>query len=92
MKISSTNEFKRSWSVLLASFLGIGVSLVSVKNYGIIYGFQYSVFSLGAGISPVLAGYIWDSSGNYDLALIGGTILLIIAVIMALTLPRFSKI
>ena len=63
-----------------------------LKNYGTIYGFQYSVFSLGAGISPVLAGYIWDSSGNYDLALIGGAILLIIAVIIALTLPRFSKI
>jgi len=33
MKISSTNEFKRGWSVLLASFLGIGVSLVSVMYY-----------------------------------------------------------
>ena len=30
------------------------------------YGVQYSVFSLGAGISPVLAGYIWDVNGNYD--------------------------
>jgi len=61
-----------------------------LKNYGVIYGFQYSVFSLGAGISPLLAGYIWDTQGNYNLALIGGAALLLIAVIITLTLPKFS--
>lgn len=61
-----------------------------LKNYGTIYGFQYSVFSLGAGISPLLAGYIWDTQGNYNLALIGGAILLMIAVGITLTLPKFS--
>ena len=61
-----------------------------LKNYGAIYGFQYSVFSLGAGISPLLAGYIWDTTGNYNLALVGGAILLVVAVILSLTLPKFS--
>ena len=60
-----------------------------LKNYGAIYGFQYSAFSIGAGISPVVAGYIWDTTGNYDIALIGAGILLIIAVIVTLTLPKF---
>ena len=57
-----------------------------------IYGVQYSVFSLGAGISPVLAGYIWDVNGNYDLALIGAAVLLIVGVIIALTLPKFEDV
>ena len=58
-----------------------------LANYGTIYGVQYSVFSLGAGISPVLAGYIWDVNGNYDVALIGGAVLLAVAVVVALTYP-----
>ena len=45
-----------------------------------------------AGISPVLAGYIWDVNGNYDLALIGATVLLIVGVIIALTLPKFEDV
>ena len=63
-----------------------------LANYGMIYGVQYSVFSLGAGISPVLAGYIWDVNGNYDLALIGAAVLLIVGVIIALTLPKFEDV
>ena len=63
-----------------------------LANYGMIYGVQFSVFSLGAGISPVLAGYIWDVNGNYDLALIGATVLLIVGVIIALTLPKFEDV
>ncbi len=60
-----------------------------LKNYGTIYGFQYSTFNFGAAISPVLAGYIWDTTGNYDMALIGGAVLIGIAIIIALFLPKF---
>ena len=61
-----------------------------LKNYGAIYGFQYSMFSLGAATSPIVAGYIWDTTGNYDVALIGASVLLGVSVIIALTLPRFK--
>lgn len=61
-----------------------------LKNYGAIYGFQYSMFSLGAATSPIVAGYIWDTTGNYDMALIGASILLGVSVVIALTLPRFK--
>ena len=60
-----------------------------LKNYGTIYGFQYSTFNFGAAISPVLAGYIWDTTGNYDMALIGAAILIGIAIIITLFLPKF---
>ncbi len=62
-----------------------------LKNYGTIYGFQYSTFNFGAAISPVLAGYIWDTTGNYDMALIGGAVLIGIAIIIALFLPKFPE-
>jgi len=62
-----------------------------LKNYATIYGAQYSIFVLGAGISPILVGKIWDVTGNYDAALLLAAGLLVGAAIVALTLPRFEQ-
>ncbi|MDB2668788.1 MFS transporter [Alphaproteobacteria bacterium] len=61
-----------------------------MAHYGSIYGSQYSIFILGAGISPIFTGYIWDVTGNYDIALFIAAGLLIPTAIIALTLPRFE--
>lgn len=61
-----------------------------LKHYGAIYGVMYSIFSLGAIISPVVAGAIWDKTGNYDLALYISAGLVITAAVMALALPKFK--
>lgn len=45
-----------------------------LKSYTTIYGFCYSSLALGAGASPLLYGFIYDQTGNYDLALIFGVI------------------
>jgi len=88
------------WAALaLGLAIGAEVDLIGyftakyfgLKNYGSIYGAMYSIFSAGAIISPAVAGYIWDTTGNYNLALIIASILVMIAVIVGLFLPRFSK-
>ena len=63
-----------------------------LRNYGVLFGIQYSAFSLGCGISPLLAGQIWDRTGNYDYALVGAAVLLILAVLISLSLPRFPDL
>ena len=63
-----------------------------LTHYGLLFGFQYSVFSLGCGISPLLAGQIWDRTGSYDLALIGASVLLTVAALISLTLPKFPSL
>lgn len=62
-----------------------------LANYGAIYGLQYSIFIFGAAIGPVYTGYIWDVTGNYDLALIIAAALMAPVVIIALTLPKFEN-
>ena len=62
-----------------------------LAHYGAIYGLQYSIFIFGAAIGPVYTGYIWDVTGNYDLALIIAAALMVPVVIIALTLPRFTN-
>lgn len=61
-----------------------------MANYGSIYGLQYSIFIFGAAIGPVYTGYIWDVTGNYDLALVIAAALMLPVVIIALTMPKFD--
>jgi cyanate permease len=60
-----------------------------LAHYGSIYGLQYSICIGGAGVSPILVGYIWDITGNYDFALILAGCLLIPVVLVTFTLPHF---
>ncbi len=39
------------------------------REYGAIYGWQYSVFALGYGLSPFALGILRDANGTYDVAL-----------------------
>lgn len=41
------------------------------RAYGAIYGWQYSIFVLGYGLSPYLVGLSRDMFGSYDFALLG---------------------
>lgn len=60
-----------------------------LRHYGSIYGAMYSIFSLGAILSPAIAGYIWDRTGDYNVALFLATGLITTAIILTFFLPRF---
>lgn len=62
-----------------------------LRDYGQIYGSQYSLFVLGSGISPMIAGYIYDTQGNYDMALVGAAICLGLAGFLSLRLSAYPK-
>ena len=61
-----------------------------LAHYGAIYGLQYSIFIMGAGISPILIGHIWDVTGNYDLGLMLAAALMLPVIVISLTLPKFT--
>jgi MFS family permease len=60
-----------------------------MRNYATLYAFLYSGFTIGAGLSPAIAGFIYDTYGDYDFALMGAVGLLTIATIFSLLLSRF---
>ncbi|MGC6534258.1 MAG: MFS transporter [Parvibaculales bacterium] len=62
-----------------------------MAHYGSVYGLQYSIFIFGAGVSPIYTGYIWDVTGNYDIALIMAAVLMLPVVALALSLPKFER-
>lgn len=67
----------------------LSVRYFGLKHYGAIYGTYYSMFNFGAVVSPPAAGYIWDKTGDYNLALTIAIVLIIMAVVISLFMPKF---
>jgi MFS family permease len=57
-----------------------------LKNYGVIYGIIFMIFSVSAGIAPAVFGFSFDRYGSYDfifsvaaiLSLMGGLSMLLL--------------
>jgi MFS family permease len=60
-------------------------------HFGKIFGVISSMMGLAAGISPLVAGLIFDSTGSYDLLLITGIPLALAAGLLVSTLGRYPE-
>ena len=60
-----------------------------MRAYGRIYGFLYAPFGIFSSISPVLCGYIRDTTGSYDQMLIAAMALFAIGGALLLALSRY---
>lgn len=58
-------------------------------HFGKIFGVISSMMGLAAGISPLVAGLIFDRTGSYDLLLIAGIPLALLAGLLVSTLGRY---
>lgn len=56
------------------------------RHYGKIYGLLYTLYGVGSGIGPLVAGKTVDATGNYNLALYGGAALFALSALMIVTL------
>ncbi len=77
--------------------MGAEVDLISfltsryfrLENYGRVYGGLYSIFIIGAAVSPVLMGVLFDVYGTYFAALIISIIALLVSAVAFLFLPNY---
>jgi MFS family permease len=60
-----------------------------LRNFGVLFGIISGLLSLATGVAPVLAGYAFDVTGSYDVALIVGLGLSIGASFMIFSLPDY---
>ncbi|MEO0057354.1 MAG: hypothetical protein RIT17_804 [Pseudomonadota bacterium] len=61
------------------------------REYGAIYGWQYSIFALGYGLSPFALGKLRDGTGSYDLALTLSALLVGCAALLMLGLREGAR-
>jgi MFS family permease len=59
------------------------------RHYGAIYGWQYSVFALGYGLSPFLVGLSRDHWATYDVALLLSAALVLLSALLATQLGPY---
>ena len=69
-------------SYLTAQYAGM-------RNFGKIYGAISSLVAVGSGIGPVMAGWIYDTTGSYEPFLMGGAVALVFSALLMLSLPRY---
>ncbi|WP_422059656.1 MFS transporter [Sphingopyxis sp.] len=67
------------WAATAAALLGLAIGAeidvlaylsaryFGLKNYGLLWGTVVGLIALGSGTGPLVAGLIYDSSGNYQL-------------------------
>lgn len=63
-----------------------------LAHYGKIYGMLYMPFGMLAGLSPVLYGWVKDTTGTYDNMLIIAAVLFAVAAGLLLTLGRYPDL
>jgi MFS family permease len=84
---------------LIGFALGAEIDLIAyltaryfgMKNYGFLYGIIYSMFSIGAAAGPAIVGHLFDSFGNYRIALWVIASCLIFGAAAVASLPQFAR-
>jgi MFS family permease len=77
---------------------GIGVlqgtiiaELFGLKSNGVILGVNFFVFTIGSSLGSFIGGFIYDSTGNYQLAFLICGILAVIALLIGIALNLIRK-
>ncbi|WP_343046884.1 MFS transporter [Sphingomonas chungangi] len=60
-----------------------------LRAYGEVYGWLLSIFSLGAGLGPVLIGWSFDRAGSYAPMLVAASCIISLGAVLVATLGPF---
>ena len=66
--------------------------LFGLRSHGLIYGFVYLGFTVGAAAGPFVMGYIFDLSGSYQVSFLVCAAVSVVALIMAAVLRPTRKL
>lgn len=64
-------------------------SYAGLRNLGAVFGAMYSLVSLGSGLGPMIAGFVYDTTGGYAPFLLAGTFGCVFCGLLILALPRY---
>ncbi|MCX7864126.1 MAG: MFS transporter, partial [Novosphingobium sp.] len=81
------NGYSAGSKLQIASYLTARYG--GMRHFGVIYGFVTSLVALGSGAGPMVAGIIYDLTGDYTAFLIAGAVGSVICGLLVLGLPRY---
>jgi predicted MFS family arabinose efflux permease len=62
-----------------------------VRNFGVIYGLITSCVAFGSGMGPMVAGFVFDTTGGYGGFLVAGTVGCVLCGLLIMSLPRYPE-
>lgn len=62
------------------------------RNFGQIYGYNYSAFKVGSATGPLIMGIAYDSVGRYDEILWVMSGVMLLACVLVAMMPRYPKL
>lgn len=60
-------------------------------NYGLLFALMYVLYNIFASMGPAVFGYTFDFTGNYDLVLIGSSVMLVVCSVLMFALGRYPQ-
>jgi MFS family permease len=80
-----------AYGAVIAVFPPVIAGLVGMEAYPRVYGRVFTAWGCAGLLAPLVAGYAFDLSGGYGMALALAFALALIAALFNLTLPRSSS-
>ncbi|MBI4186821.1 MAG: MFS transporter [Chloroflexi bacterium] len=65
--------------------------LFGLRSHGVTFGLIYSITMIGGAFGPLLAGYVFDVTGSYQLAFLLSAVLGLVGLILALLLKPVPR-
>ena len=81
------NGYAAGTKTHITGFLTAGYA--GMKNFGAIYGVMSSLMALAAGMGPMLAGLVYDVSGDYRWFLVAGTVGCALGGLLIVSMPPY---
>lgn len=83
------NGYAAGTKTQITGFLTQGYG--GMRNFGAIYGVMAAMMALAAGVGPMIAGAVYDSTGGYEPFLLAGAIGCALGGVLIFSLPVYPK-
>lgn len=81
------NGYAAGTKIQIVGYLTAGYA--GMRNFGAIYGTMSALLALASGLGPMLAGFVYDKTGNYSLFLAAGAAGCLLGGLLIASLPRY---
>lgn len=96
--LATTDLWAVSFAVFVMGYFSGGSQQMTVylttryaglRNFATIFGIMTTAMTTAAGVGPVLAGFVFDTTGHYTTLFVGGVVLTLIAGVSAFRLGSY---
>lgn len=85
----AVNGYASGTKLQIAGYLT--TRFAGLKNFGKIFGMIAAMIAAGSSLGPVLAGWIYDTMGDYTAFLVLGVIASLVSAALIVTLPNYPR-